>query len=218
MSQPDNAQDGVARADRAPERGRMTVISPLRSVLTTRPWPGGWLLVSLLFAYTNLRNRAGRPSLEPAKERRDIAGKVRALRFIHSSHFGLIRHFPRQGQPADDVRKCLLLFVSDYDGDAADYIDGFSALIPFGMKLFWGTSYGFPGPLPVTPFQAYVAANEFPADHAYTAHRGATARTIVAALAFRDRHDRFQERADSLDPEGFEVEYRKLVFEAQERL
>jgi hypothetical protein len=152
----------------------------------------------------------------PPKDSRSISGRVRALRFIHASHFGLIRRFPRQGQPADDVHKCLLLFVSDYDGDFAEYIDGFSALIPTGMKLFWGTSYGFPGPLPVTPFKEYVAVNDFHADHAYTAHPDASTRTIVAALAFRELYERFQKTAHTLSPEDFEDEYRKLVAIAQE--
>jgi hypothetical protein len=221
MSQSDNPPDVVASAAPATVRpaSTLTVISSLRSVLTLRPWPGGWLLAWVLFTATNFGNRSGRPAaIKPPKPSRDIGAKVRALRFIHASHFGLIRRLPSQGQPPDDVRKCLLLFVSDYDGGFAEYIDGFSALIPGGMKLFWGTSYGFPGPQPVTPFRDYVEANEFRADHEYSAHPRSSTRTIVSALAFRDLHEPFRERAAKLSPRDFDDKYRKLVTEAQESL
>jgi hypothetical protein len=234
MSRPDKAHDasaefrGRGRAstvapapERMPQRrpSTMTVISPLRSVVAPRRWPGGWLCVRVLFAYTNASDRARRRSARKApRPGRTIGARVRAMGFIHSSHFALIPHFPPQGQRADDVRKSLLLFVSNYDGGFAEYIDGFSEVIPRGMKLFWGTSYGFPGPLPVTPFKAYIAANEFRADHEYFAHPGATTRTIVSAVEFRDLHAAFHKRAATLTPERFEDEYRKLVAGAQEHL
>jgi hypothetical protein len=197
----------------------MTVISPLRSVVVARRWPGGWLWIRTIFAFTGLGERMGRRSApNPLKLGRGIGARVRAMGFIHSSHFALIRRFPRQGQPAEDVGKSLLLFVSDYDGGFDEYIDGFSAVIPTGMKVFWGTSYGFPGPRPVTPFKAYIAANEFRADHGYSAHPDATTRMIVSALGFRDRYESFRARAHDMSPAEFDREYRKLLAETQEHL
>ena len=37
------------------------------------------------------------------------------------------------------------------------------------MTAFWGSSYGFPKPLPTAPFKAYIQANETEADHYYCA-------------------------------------------------
>jgi hypothetical protein len=187
-------------------------------VVTARRWPGGWLWIRALFAVTNLGERLGHRSGPKLQLGRSIGARVRAMGFIHSSHFVLIRHFPRQGQPAEDVGKSLLLFVSDYDGGFNEYIDGFSAVIPTGMKVFWGTSYGFPGPRPVTPFKAYIAANEFRADHMYSAHPDATTRMIVSALEFRDRHESFHAKACELSPPEFDKEYRKFLAETQEYL
>ena len=40
------------------------------------------------------------------------------------------------------------------------------------MKGIWGTSYGFPGPIPVEPFKDYIRANEYVANHYYNAYPG----------------------------------------------
>ena len=49
------------------------------------------------------------------------------------------------------------------------------------MKAIWGTSFGFPGPLPVEPFKRYIRHNEFVANHYCSAYPGATTTEIVSA-------------------------------------
>ena len=50
------------------------------------------------------------------------------------------------------------------------------------MKVFWGTSYGFPQPLPTGPFKEYIKENELEASHFYSAYPQATTTMVLAAL------------------------------------
>src|SRR4051794_20924606 len=81
------------------------------------------------------------------------SSNVRKLSYIHFARLALIRRFPHLGQDAEQVPMPLLLFESNYDGTFEDYIDVFSERIPRTMEAFWGTSYGFPGVKPVSPFK-----------------------------------------------------------------
>ncbi|HEV2773902.1 MAG TPA: hypothetical protein VGV57_13940 [Thermoleophilaceae bacterium] len=50
------------------------------------------------------------------------------------------------------------------------------------MTLFWGSSYGFPKPLPTGRFKRYIRRNEYEASHFYSAYPQATTTMVNAAL------------------------------------
>ena len=70
---------------------------------------------------------------------------------------------------------------------------------PARMKAIWGTSHGFPGPLPVEPFKAYIRRNEYVANHFWSAYPGAATTEIIAADAWPRRSSSCR-RAPSLGP------------------
>ena len=55
------------------------------------------------------------------------------------------------------------------------------------MTLFWGSSYGFPTPLPTGRFKDYIKRNEIEASHFYCAYPEAT--TTIVALGARARRE-----------------------------
>ncbi len=201
MSAPDTRETGTPRGTGhlAPEPNRhgrahaMTVFSPLR--------PGGVLLLRLVLAI----GRLGASS----------SNAVRRLAFIHFVRLVIIRHFPDHGQGPEHVRRPLLMFESNYDGTFSQYIDVFAEEVPLIMRAFWGTSYGFPGVKPVSPFKAYIRANEFTADHYYSAYPTATTSMVDDALRLQDLHAEFHRRAGALDPERFREEYRVFLTRVQ---
>jgi len=146
--------------------------------------------------------------------RLSASAPIRDLSFIHFVRFAVVRTLP--GGPR--LRHPLLLFESNYNGSFENYIDTFSESVPKHMKLFWGTSYGFPGPLPCTPFKAYIDKNEFVIGHYYRAYPEASVSMIVSALELDAPHQRFYEHARHLDPEEFGRAYRAFVTDHQERL
>jgi hypothetical protein len=191
---PEPNRHGRARA--------MTVFSPVR-----RPYqkpPGGVLWLRLVFWVA--RTFPGRTST------------IRELSFIHFARWIVIRRIPDQGQPRERLRHPLLMFESNYNGTFDQYIDAFAHILTRGMTHIWGTSFGFPGPQPVTPFKAYIRANEFVADHYYSAYPTATTTMIKSALALDEPLRAFTVRAATLSPARFGDEYRAFLTEMQEDL
>ena len=190
---PEPNRHGRARA--------MTVFSPVRP--RYRP-PGGVLWLQTVFWLA--RRFPGSTST------------IRELSFIHFARWVVIRRLPDHGQPRDRLRQPLLMFESNYNGTFDQYIDAFAHILGRGMTAIWGTSYGFPGPQPVTPFKRYIRANEFVADHYYSAYPTATTTMVKSALALRKPLEAFTVRAGTLSPARFRDEYRRLLTEMQEHL
>jgi hypothetical protein len=70
------------------------------------------------------------------------------------------------------------------------------------MKAIWGTSYGFPGPIPVEPFKAYIRRNEFVANHYWSAYPGHDDRDRLRGRVAR-RSTAFRTALGRLDPDAF---------------
>jgi len=176
----------------------ITVLSPVKP---------GWTLWlrALFFAGTHLTS-----SLE----------KLQQLSFIHYARWAILeRRWPggdrRRGER---LRYRYLLFESNFNGTWDEYIDAFSEVVPTRMKLIWGSSYGFPGPLPVEPFKAYIRKNEFPIEHYYSAYPQATTTEVVSALEVARAHAALSARAEGLGAEELKRAYEDFLFEVQHHL
>jgi hypothetical protein len=186
---PEPNRHGRARA--------MTVFSPVRP-------PGSMLWLNAVFTLT--RTFPG------------LTSTIRELSFIHFARWIIIGRLPDHGQPPDQLRQPLLMFESNYNGTFDQYIDAFASILTLGMTAIWGTSYGFPGPQPVAPFKRYIRANEFVANHYYSAYPTATTTMVKSALALRKPLETFTVRAGTLSPARFKEEYRRFLTEMQEHL
>ena len=142
------------------------------------------------------------------------------LSFIHFAHWTLVDRFPHNGPPqeVDDIHYRYLLFESNFNGMWEEYIDAFSAVLPDRMKKIWGSSYGFPGPVPVGPFKDYIRRNEFEASHYYSAYPQATTTIIVGALALQQRFSAFAKEAHDASPDEFMMAYEALLTDVQRYL
>lgn len=182
----------------------MTVFSMVR------PWyrpPGGAFTVRVIFwfARRSVRRQRGPSTIDK-------------LSFIHFARWGLIDRMPDLGQPPEMLRQPLFMFESNYNGTFDQYIDAFANILTSGMRLFWCTSYGFPKPKPVTRFISYIHANEYVAQHYYSAYPTATATMIVAALELDRKHRAFYEAAKSMEPEEFARAFEQFLTAEQGRL
>jgi hypothetical protein len=83
------------------------------------------------------------------------------------------------------------------------------------MTKLWGSSYGFPKPLPTAPFKDYIRRNEIEASHFYSAYPDATKSMVSAALDLDAKLREFKARACDLEPEQFEREWRAFLTEVQ---
>jgi hypothetical protein len=144
-------------------------------------------------------------------------GTLGRLSFIHFARWTLIRKIPYNGEPQqrEHLNYPKLFFESNFNGGWAEYIDAFSHILTRGMKVFWGTSYGFPQPLPTGPFKRYIKRNEIEASHFYSAYPQATTTMILAALSLEPKLEQFQRDTQGLDAEAFAAQWRKLITEVQ---
>jgi hypothetical protein len=140
--------------------------------------------------------------------------KLQTLSFIHYARWVMVKRFP----DGEKLRYPYLMFESNFNGSWDQYIDAFSEVVPARMKGIWGTSYGFPGPIPVEPFKAYIRANEYVANHYYNAYPGATTTEIVSAAKVAAAVDALSARAASLDPAAFKAAYEDMLTSIQHDL
>ena len=140
--------------------------------------------------------------------------KLQMLSFIHFARWIVIPRFP----DGEKLHYRYLFFESNFNGLWDQYIDAFSEVVPERMKGIWGTSYGFPGPIPVEPFKAYIRKNELVANHYWSAYPAATTTEIISAQRVAAALDDFQRRSAGLDPEAFAAAYRALLTDVQRDL
>ncbi len=178
--------------------GRATAITVLTPVK-----PGGRFLLAIVFW-------VGRNATWTLK-------KLQQLSFIHFARWIVIRRFP-DGGSGERLNHTYLFFESNFNGLWDQYIDAFSEVVPDRMKGIWGTSYGFPGPIPVEPFKEYIRKNEYVANHYWSAYPGATTTEIISAGHVAAAIDDLRRRADGLAPDAFRAAYERMLTDVQEHL
>jgi hypothetical protein len=129
----------------------------------------------------------------------------------------VIPRFP-DADSGERLHHTYLLFESNFNGTWDQYIDAFSEVVPARMKGIWGTSYGFPGPIPVEPFKKYIRENEYVANHYWSAYPGATTTEIISAKRVAAALDDLRRRAPNLDPAAFKAAYDRMLTSVQRDL
>jgi len=172
------------------------------TVFSTVKW-WGRLWLPLFFLYARLFPKS--------------RGTLAKLSFIHFARWTLVRRIPFNGppQPEQRLRYPHLFFESNFNGGWEEYIDAFSHILTRGMTLFWGSSYGFPKPLPTAPFKAYIKRNEIEASHFYSAYPESTTTMVNAALELDGKVAALRQRAGQMDPAAFAAAWREFLTDAQ---
>jgi len=168
---------------------------------TLKPW--GKLFLPILFNVT--------------KRLPKLTETLVKLSFIHFARWTLVSKIPYNGapQPKQKLKYTHMYFESNFNGGWEEYIDAFSHILTSGMAAFWGSSYGFPKALPVTPFKDYIKENEVPANHYYSAYPQATITMIKSALELDEKLAPLKRNAKRMDPDAFAAAYTKMLTDAQ---
>ncbi len=120
------------------------------------------------------------------------------LSFIHFARWTLVRRLSGKR-----LRHPQLFFESNFNGGWQEYIDAFSHILTRGMTLFWGSSYGFPKPLPTGQFKKYIQRHELVASHFYSAYPEATTTIVLSALDLDRELRAFCERTSGMPADAF---------------
>jgi hypothetical protein len=146
---------------------------------------------------------------------------LRKLAFIDYARWAMVKEFPKAPAPhgvpgglprqgRDPRRRHHLLFESNFNGTWDQYIDTFAQVIPTNIRVFWGSSINFPGPLPTVPLRAWVDRHHFEVQY-YESAEDATATIITSALHLERELRRFARRSRHWDAETFSQQYRRLL-------
>jgi hypothetical protein len=144
-------------------------------------------------------------------------GTLGRLSFIHFARWTLVRRIPYNGPPQrqEQLSYPRLFFESNFNGGWEEYIDAFSHILTKGMKVFWGTSYGFPRPLPTGPFKEYIKENELQASHFYSAYPQATTTMVLAALELAPALAMFKRENEGKPAAEFEQAWHTFLTQMQ---
>jgi hypothetical protein len=146
-----------------------------------------------------------------------LTGTLRQLSFIHFARWTIVKTPAYNGPPQREggLRYRHMYFESNFNGGWEEYIDAFSHILTSGMTAFWGSSYGFPKPLPTAPFKAYIQVNETEADHFYSAYPDATSTMIQRALELDSKLAPLRADAERMDPAAFKAAYHAFLTDVQ---
>ena len=114
--------------------------------------------------------------------------RLLGLSIIHFARWAMIRRnqWPNIGNGPEHLANDYLLFCSNFNGTWDQYIDAFSAGVASGLDLVWFGNLKFPGAMPVSPFKAYICANQIMCDFYYNATPGVAQRDVKSALRVAD--------------------------------
>jgi hypothetical protein len=143
--------------------------------------------------------------------------KLQTLSFIHYARWAVIKTFP-DSDGGEKLHHRYLFFESNFNGTWDQYIDAFSEVVPERMRAIWGSSYGFPGPIPVEPFKGYIRHNEYVANHYWSAYPGATTTEIISAAQVARELETLRASAAGMSPAEFEAAYRAFLTKVQQHL
>ena len=198
-----------------------TPAAPITATGTQARNHDGQAIAITVFSTIKLQGRFFLPVLFQVTRRvPKLTGTLRQLSFIHFARWCVISKLPYNGPPQKKGRWRYphMYFESNFNGGWEEYIDAFSHILTSGMTAFWGSSYGFPKPLPTAPFKRYIQANETEADHYYSAYPEATSTMIQRALELDAKLAPLKRNAAGMSPDEFASAYRAFLTDAQNAL
>lgn len=198
-----------------------TPVVPITATGTQARNYDGQVIAITVFSTIRLPGRIFLPILFQVTRRiPKLTVTLRQLSFIHFARWSVITKLPNNGPPQKKgrFRYPHMYFESNFNGGWEEYIDAFSHILTNGMTAFWGTSYGFPKPLPTAQFKKYIQANETEADHYYCAYPEATNTMIQRALELDDKLAALRRNAERMSPDEFAAAYRTFLTDAQNAL
>jgi len=142
------------------------------------------------------------------------------LSFIHYARWSIVKQIPYNGPPQRrrKLRYAHMYFESNFNGGWEEYIDAFSHILTSGMTSFWGSSYGFPKPLPTAPFKAYIQSNETEASHYYSAYPEATTTIVRGALEVERKLAPLRSSARDMSSDAFAAAWKRFLTDSQQAL
>jgi hypothetical protein len=146
-------------------------------------------------------------------------GKLAKMAFIHAAHWAELERLPRfDGQPREAPMPRYLVFVSNFNGPARDYIEAFCARIPGSISLIYGNCSAFPGAKKAAELASYLNRHRHDPDLYYLAYPEATTRMIHSAQRLQPGLRDLAASATTATPAQFRAAWDAFVRTVQDDL
>lgn len=181
---------------------------------------GGWTSITLFTTQQPWGPAAMRALFAATRAFPQALAQMDSLSFISFASWSLVRDIPYNGPPQRTrrLRRWHLFFEVHFNGSWAQYIDSSVRILTTGMYAYWGSSVGFPGPLPAGPFQQFFRDHEVDLGHYWCAYPDATVTIIRQALELEERVAMFAHRAQLLREDAFDDAWDAFLADAQRLL
>src|SRR5437867_1384311 len=91
---------------------------------------------------------------------------VRRLSFISFAHWAVVdRMPPGRKRGARRLPHPYVLFQSNFNGAAAEYVEAFARGLTWRMRGLWGGAYGVPDPARMVAFTRYIQEHWVATEH-----------------------------------------------------
>jgi hypothetical protein len=147
-----------------------------------------------------------------------VTAPMRKQQFIHFCHWMILTSTPTRDGGRTRLRRPVLWFESNYDGDVVRYMDTFARIIPWRMRAAWWPTKRFPDMFPPGPFHQWTVDNAYPTGHYWSAYPAATTRDVGRALRVRNAFDGLPAPTGRTRPARFERRWRSMLTEIQNDL
>ncbi|MGH9213420.1 MAG: hypothetical protein ACRD2C_22520 [Acidimicrobiales bacterium] len=139
-----------------------------------------------------------------------ISSSLARLRSIHYGGWIVFGDPPGATPPGWRGRPSML-FLSNYDGEPAEYLAAFGIVVSPGMRWTFGSAEDFPGARPTRRFIDYVEQRRIVELMLYSAYPDRTVRDVDTALAVSEQIERLRRLGDDASDIRFGAAYRSLV-------
>lgn len=138
-----------------------------------------------------------------------------AINSLHLARFVVLDDLRQQGIPAkeDHLRSKYLVFVADFDGDFATFIESFRRNAPDLVTAVWQHCVGFPGVADPAAFLEYFRRCHITTTFAFGAYATTPLPRVLRALDSQRRLVRFLESTQDASPEQRHSAFRAFAAE-----
>jgi hypothetical protein len=144
-----------------------------------------------------------------------VTAPMRRQQFIHFCHWMILTSVPAPDGGRADLRRPVLWFESNYDGDVVRYMDTFARIIPWRMRAAWVPTRRFPDMFPPEPFHRWTFDNAYPTGLYWSAYPEATTRDVGRALRVLEAFERLPDATGRIRATKFDRKWRALLAKVQ---
>lgn len=144
-----------------------------------------------------------------------VTAPMKKQQFIHFCHWMILTSVPAPDGGRTDLRRPVLWFESNYDGDVVRYMDTFARIIPWRMRAAWTPTHRFPDMFPPEPFHQWTIDNAYTTDHYWSAYPEATTRDVGRALRVLEAFERLPDASGRITAKKFARKWRSALADVQ---